>query len=169
MKRLAVPWFPVLLGSLALLVLGGQFLLSRQAQDLRALVEELRVQRSALNYANDQQALRVGGLKKAQTSLEEVAYRPFESAVGFYSFLDDLIDAQGLARGNVIPAAAAPGRFAVQVEVMGDYYGVMKLLAALRQGSRALRVESFSLEALSADRVRGNLTVGTLVREEERP
>ena len=169
MRKIQVNFFLLLLLSFVFLVGGAQGFLLREARSTHAQVAELSLQCSALNYANEQQTLRVAGLKEAQTVLSGVRYRPFENAVGLYSFLDELIKVHGLERGNVIPVPASPGRFSVQVEVTGDYYGLVKTLGALRQEERALRVEALNVDALSGDRVKGTLTLGTLMKEVPAP
>lgn len=169
MRRIQIQPLWLLATLLLLLVGGAQGLLLREARSSQTQVAELNLQCSALNYANEQQTLRVAGLKEAQTVLSGVRYRPFENAVGLYSFLDELIKVHGLERGNVIPVPASPGRFSVQVEVTGDYYGLVKTLGALRQEERALRVEALNVDALSGDRVKGTLTLGTLMKEVPAP
>ncbi|GHV27796.1 hypothetical protein FACS1894167_03450 [Synergistales bacterium] len=86
----------------------------------------------------------------------------------FYAFADSVFRSNGIDYSNT-SAAADPGpggELKLQISFNGQYYNVLKSLAAFRTGNYLMRVGDFSLTGEADGRVNGKMTILSTAKSE---
>ncbi|ACZ19277.1 hypothetical protein Taci_1045 [Thermanaerovibrio acidaminovorans DSM 6589] len=160
---------PKLSSTTAGLILGGLILGLAQGgviymiKRLSSEVAEMKVQKSALDYSNEQKALKLESLKRAEAELSGLVAKPFKDGVDFYASINSILSQNGLDKPLVLPASVDQGAVSAKVTVTGGYESLLITLGNMRRYPKAIRVDSLSIDAASDDKVKISMSVSGLM------
>lgn len=150
---------------LVLLVAGGQAFLVYKIKQMPSEVAEMRVQKAALDFVNEQRALKLEALKKADAELSGLMVKRFKDGVDFYASMNSLMGQNKLEKPIVVPLSMDQGQgvVAAKVDVSGNYESLLLFLGDARRGPNALRIDSISVSAASKDQIKVSMSVSGLL------
>jgi hypothetical protein len=163
MKNLKIS-SPLLGLILVVVFLGGlQAFMAYRVKQMAAELAEMKVQKAALDYVNEQRAMKVEALKKAEVELSDLMVKRFKDGVDFYASLNAIMSKNKMEKPLVVPISMDQGVVAAKVDVTGSYNSLLLFLGDMRQGPKGLRVDSLSVSAASKDQVKVSMSVSGLL------
>ena len=146
-------------------MLYGSYYFIDGIQNLRTEEKSLRTRARSVELKSAELTRQIEVFKRAIAQLERYQIQLPENEVGFYSWVQQEMDKNGVRSNVVKPAGSSPGRNAVQVEFQGPYYAFVRALSDWRTSQVALRVSAVRLESTDGDNAKGVAVVESVLKK----